>query len=74
MNTFSFTDEQLFVLRLALMHELNENSYLQGQCNNEAQRRMIDVHRAEIESIYSVITNRRQNTPLDKVANYAEMK
>lgn len=74
MNTFSFTDEQLFVLRLALKHELNENSYLQGQCKNDSQRRSVAVHRAAIESVYSVIANRRQGAPLDKVADNAGMK
>ena len=72
MNTFSFTDAQVEVLRLALIHELNENSYFKGLCKTEEQRRRVNLARAAIEDVYCIINNRRQEKDcVDKVANNA---
>ena len=59
MNTFSFTDAQVEVLRLALIHELNENSYFKGLCKTDEQRIRVALARAELEEIYSILSNRR---------------
>ena len=70
MNTFNFTDEQVEVLRLALIHELNENSYFKGLCKTDEQRRSVAFARAAIEDVYCIISNRRQEgTGGDKVAS-----
>lgn len=72
MNTFNFTDGQVEVLRLALKHELNENSYSKGLCKTDEQRRSIALARAAIEDVYCIISNRRQEgTHVDEVANDA---
>lgn len=60
MHTFNFIDEQLEVLRLALTHELNENSYFEGLCKTDEQRRNVAIARAAIEDVYCLLTNRRQ--------------
>jgi hypothetical protein len=72
MNTFNFTDGQVEVLRLALIHELNENSYFKGLCKTEEQRRRVDLARAAIEDVYCIISNRRpERVRVDKVENNA---
>ena len=72
MNTFSFTDAQVEVLRLALIHELNENSYFKCLCKTDEQRRRVDLARAELEEIYSILSNRRpERVRVDKVENNA---
>lgn len=68
MNTFNFTDAQVEVLRLALIHELNENSYFKGLCKTDEQRIRVALARAELEKIYSILNNRRQErVRVDKV-------
>ena len=72
MNTFSFTDAQVEVLRLALIHELNENSYFKSLCKTDEQRIRVDLARAELEEIYSILSNRRpERVRVDKVENNA---
>ena len=73
MNTFSFTDAQVEVLRLALIHELNENSYFKSLCKTDEQRIRVDLARAELEEIYSILSNRRpERVRVDKVENNAD--
>lgn len=70
MHTFNFTDRQLEVLRIALTHELNENSYFEGLCKTDEQCRNVAIIRAAIEDVYCILTNRRQErTGGDKVAS-----
>ena len=72
MNTFNFTDGQVEVLLLALTHELNENSYFKGLCKTDEQRIRVALARAELEEIYSILSNRRQErVRVDKVENNA---
>ena len=72
MNTFSFTDAQVEVLRIALIHELNENSYFKGLCKTDEQRIRVALARAELEEIYSILSNRRpERIRVDKVENNA---
>lgn len=72
MNTFNFTDGQVEVLRLALTHELNENSYFKGLCKTDEQRRRVALARAAIEDVYCIISNRRQKGAcVDEVASNA---
>lgn len=73
MNTFNFTDAQVEVLRLALIHELNENSYFKGLCKTDEQRIRVALARAELEKIYSILSNRRpERIRVDKVENNAD--
>lgn len=72
MNTFNFTDAQVEVLLLALTHELNENSYFKGLCKTDEQRIRVDLARAELEEIYSILSNRRpERACVDEVENNA---
>ena len=72
MSTFNFTDAQVEVLRLALIHELNENSYFKSLCKTDEQRIRVDLARAELEEIYSILSNRRpERVRVDKVENDA---